>query len=95
MSKRTGGKMREVTINLNDYVRVKLTEAGVQKLREIHEQLETVAPGIGSFKAPDADAEGRSRFQLWVLMSHLGSSLSLGCDQPMATDLIVESSHEH
>jgi hypothetical protein len=59
-----------VTVNLNCYVYVRLTDAG---------RVDLSSQGID---APIEDPNGYGRWQLWQLMHAFGSRLFLGCHAP-------------
>jgi hypothetical protein len=70
--------IRFVDFNVNETVRVKLTERGLQTLRERHDEIARQYPAFGSFKPPKTDADGWSEFQLWSLMRSLGPHILMG-----------------
>jgi len=79
--------IEQIQFNINDHVRVKLTDLGRQILIKNHIEL------FGSqdkYKAPEEDAEGWSRWQLWELMQELGNSCYNGCNVPFETTIILE-----
>ena len=75
--------------NINDYVKVKLTEKGLRTLKKQHEELKRKAPSIGEYREPKIDREGYTKFQLWDLMSHFGTECSLGLEIPFDTEIII------
>lgn len=77
------------TLNMNDNVKVKLTQTGLKELKRQHEELRTKVPSIGEFKAPPVDEEGYSEFQCWVLFSALGNLMVLGGEPPFEIDVLV------
>ena len=60
--------------NINNKVRVKLTDYGRQALARQHNGLKE-------------DAEGWSEWQLWHLMQELGHLCCLGCQVPFETTI--------
>jgi len=82
--------------NVNDYVRVKLTEAGrlhiLQEHKALYDRLQLPAGDYSPL--PKEDEEGWSTFQLWVLMSRFGSMIEVGVwgdNLPFETEIeIVE-----
>jgi hypothetical protein len=76
--------------NINQYVRVKLTDAGIEELKRQHEELRELVPSIGEFKAKETDEDGMTRFQLWVLMSQLGHMCTQTGPEPFEMDIIFE-----
>ena len=76
--------------NINEKVRVKLTEHGRALHREDHKKLwahlEQKAP---KYTPPKEDAEGWSEWQLWELMQNFGSHIGLGFRTPFETEIEV------
>ncbi len=67
--------------NINNSVRVKLTEKGLKALRESH----------SPHSPPEEDADGWSTWQLWVLMEEIGPHIHGGFGCPIETEIeIVE-----
>lgn len=60
------------TLNINSYVRIKLTPFGIEQLRKKHEEIRKMNPCIGEFIPPEVDTEGYSKMQLWKVMYELG-----------------------
>ncbi len=79
--------------NINDKVRVKLTDHGRACLERNHVEFWA---GIGrpapyAYTPPTEDAEGWSEWQLWSLMHELGPHTSMGLSVPFETTIqIVE-----
>lgn len=72
-------------LNLNDEVKVKLTEAGIKILEDRHNYFlkqfgdrATAIKALGEFKAPKVDENGYSSFQLWELMNIFGQAMYNG-----------------
>jgi hypothetical protein len=63
--------------NINDRVRVKLTEYGKEVDRAEHARIFADRPWVAYRPHPE-DAEGWSTWQLWYLMQTFGSSISFG-----------------
>lgn len=68
--------------NINDYVKVKLTDEGLKILEEQHNELlkkmtPDAAADLGSFVAPEVDEEGYSQIQLYELMYHFGKYMRM------------------
>lgn len=61
--------------NINNTVRVRLTDAGREYHRRIHNELYA---RIFLYRPPEEDADGWSRWQLWSLMQTFGPGVSLG-----------------
>lgn len=62
--------------NINDYVKVKLTEHGKKILKE---------KDINN----SVDENGYTKFQLWDIMNIFGEYCILGCDVPFETEIII------
>lgn len=79
-----------IDFNINDMVRVKLTDLGRQTLWANH--LNTFGSRVIDFpySPPKEDEEGWSRWQLWVLMSDLGGAMRMGADNPFCTQIQFE-----
>lgn len=67
-------RKREFTINLNDYVLVKLTDRGRAILASAH-------------TAIVEDSEGWSEWQLWVLIEAFEGEIHIGMDGPFLPDM--------
>lgn len=83
----------DVKVNINEYVKVKLTELGISILKEKRnkQNKEFEALGLKGFGEyiPDLDEEGYTKFQLWDLMRMFGDSLSNGTEIPFETTVIM------
>lgn len=80
-------KGEEVNFNINDYVRVKLTERGFEILKKDAEEFRRLYPTalLGAYVPPKVDAEGYSKFQLWHLMKEFGPHITMGTVPPFGT----------
>lgn len=76
--------------NMNDEVKVRLTETGIKELKRQHDELQATVPVIGDFKEPSKDEKGYSTYQAWVLFSSLGHLMTMGGDLPFQTDILIE-----
>lgn len=81
--------------NVNNYVRVKLTEEGRQILRDEYAKRAAQHPAdyFGwSYVEPVADQEGYVRFQLWSFMQKFGPHMHLGMKMPFDAEIdIIEA----
>lgn len=77
--------------NINDYVRVKLTEQGRKILAGRQAEYAKRFPGAGALTFPADDADGWSLWQLWDLMHEFGASMYNGCRVPFETSIIIEA----
>ena len=82
--------MKTTEFNINNYVRVRLTETGINTLRDNHDALNGFAHGVlGDFAPPKEDKGGWSRWQLWELMHQLGPSCMNGFNVPFETTIQI------
>lgn len=72
--------------NVNDYVRVKLTNHGRSVLRQQREAL--LKPYGLPVRLPEEDAAGWSTWQLWSLMQELGHTCGNGA--PLTFEPTIE-----
>ena len=77
-------------VNTNAYVKVKLTERGLEIMRERHARLYQGVPLAPDFREPDTDEDGWSRWQLWQLMQEFGPYLSGGMRVPFETEILID-----
>jgi hypothetical protein len=75
--------------NLNQYVKVKLTRAGIAELRRQHEELRSRCGLAGVFKLPAEDRNGMRKFQAHTIISSLGHMLSVCGELPFNSDIIL------
>lgn len=77
-------------LNINHYVKVKLTDHGIECLRKNYDDL--VANGMFpyGFKAPEVDGDGYSRFQMWSLMQDLGPYVRMCGTMPFEIDILID-----
>ena len=77
--------------NINDTVYVKLTNFGKQILKDQHDELNKFGKEVlGEFKPLAEDADGWSKWQLWILMERFGSKFNIGGPLPFETTIKVE-----
>lgn len=81
-------------INMNDYVKVKLTELGIQELKKQHDEMNEHLISRGGMPYEtfqiNKDEEGYTKFQLWKLMSHFGHMMHNGAKQPFEMDIKLD-----
>jgi len=76
--------------NINDNVRVKLTDRGRFLLEKEHyEFYEKYKLAERPYTSPKEDEEGWSTWQLWILMNHLGKYCTMGCEMPFETNIEI------
>lgn len=78
----------QIEINLNETVRVKLTDRGLAIMRANHDELRKRAPSLRPFREPEPDAEGRVAFQLWALFQEFGQHMAMGVPVPFETTIV-------
>lgn len=78
-------------LNINQYVRVKLTDQGRALHRQNHDEFVAQLPKSTSLRytPPTEDAEGWSEWQLWHLMQEFGHHMSMGKLPPFETTIQV------
>lgn len=76
--------------NINHYVKVKLTEKGIEILKEQHNDIQKYALLLPDFEEPQKDDDGYTKFQLWELMLKFGNHLYNGCEVPFHPEIIIE-----
>lgn len=82
---------REVSVNLNSIVKVKLYDVALRHLKSQHEENRIRHPGIfGEFVPPATDDDGYSAMTLWSLMSDLGQLCYCGGDAPFELKMVLE-----
>ena len=83
-----------VSVNLNDFVRIKLNETGLRIHRSNYDELEGRIKSRGGkiydYRAPKTDENGWHRQQLWSVMQDYGKHIYLGCEAPFETTIEVQ-----
>ena len=80
-------------VNANQTVKVKLTDLGVQILRQKHNELHEAikkrnGKGLSPFKLYLND-DGYYETQLWSLMNDFGHVMTMGYEVPFHLDMII------
>lgn len=79
------------SLNLNDYVWVKLTDKGRAMLTELDARWSTLfASSFGRLavaQKQEADFDGWSQWQLWVLIETFGQAIHMGSEPPFETTI--------
>ena len=78
--------------NINNYVKVKLTDRGMAILKRNHEELDKAIRarngiGLETYK-PNIDSEGYYNTQMWSLIEEFGESIGLGRMCAFETNII-------
>lgn len=76
-------------ININDNVRVKLTDTGREVLKKNHNLLNKRTGAHLPYLPPIEDADGWSTWQLWSLMRDFGPHIYNGCRIPFETEIKI------
>jgi hypothetical protein len=69
--------------NINELVRVKLTDAGVAELKRQSDELRVAFPNLSEPRDP-IGADGWYTAQLWVVMNAFGPMITLGAVSPFS-----------
>jgi len=77
------------SFNINDYVKVKLTDYGREKYREFWNKF-----GLKALKLKE-DENGYTSFQMWDLMQVFGSHMRLGGRNCFDLDIVIEEKDLH
>lgn len=90
---------KKVLFNLNDYIFVKLTDLGYQRLADLHNDLMIKLDKDDDFKDAQyyknkADSDGYTKFQAWSFMSDFGSVSGLTMPQYYHLDILFEANVE-
>lgn len=85
----------DFNVNLNDKVKVKLTNYGVSILKEQHDDLNsfikgTGGKGLGDFQL-SLNEDGYYETQLWMLMSKFGHVMEMTNESPFELNVIIEN----
>jgi len=84
-----------IEFNINQTVKVKLTEAGIRELQKQRQELNdgllklNLVSGLGGY-VHEPDEDGYTSFQMWHLMQHLGHLCQLGCEPPFETEILLD-----
>jgi len=80
--------------NINDKVKVKLTDAGKDEIRAQYEDLQLFCTSLRPYQEPVEDDQGYSEWQLWHLMSTFGELMCNGGDLYFDLEIIIPSNGE-
>lgn len=76
--------------NVNDYVRVRLTDLGRKIHRAEFDELNDKFESKMDYTPPNEDKDGWSRWQMHHLMRIFGLELFVGLDVPFEPNIIIE-----
>ena len=82
-----------MTFNINDNVRVRLTEHGRKILKQQYDEAVNRCPALKTFpfESYKSDADGWSEFTIWDLMKRFGTSMGNGWEMPF--DAVIRIDH--
>jgi len=79
---------KSARFNVNNRVRVRLTEAGRRWHRKEHDEFLLANPGVNlTYQAPREDVDGWSTWQLHSLMSTFGDGIHVGGELLFETEM--------
>lgn len=78
-----------ISFNVNDYVKVNLTEDGIAELQKQRDELR--APSLKDVPLFGKDDEGWTKFQLWDLMNCFGHMMYMGGKIPFETTILIDA----
>lgn len=82
------------TFNLNDEVRVKLNQRGIDILRTGHDAMNDLWRGkLGPYRGPKIDQNGYTSFQMWEFMRIFGNTMIMGLDTPFEMNILIPERH--
>jgi len=81
--------VKRIPFNINDQIRVKLTDHGRKIHREQFEELRAFCKKTSEWKyvPPAEDENGWSSWQLWCLIDLFGAHVGMGCQSPFETNI--------
>jgi hypothetical protein len=84
------GEVIALVFNINNYVKVKLTDKGKEIFYHQHDEINDLAgKELIEPHYPEVDVDGYTEFQLWELMRLYGEHLSNGCNLPFETNIVI------
>lgn len=90
-------RVSNVAVNINDYVKVKLNQAGKDiyfhrddETRRAYAERNGYYPACFQPKYPEVDENGYSKFQLWEFMKIYSDYMDLGKALPFDSELIFK-----
>lgn len=81
------------TFNVNELVKVRLKQRGIDILRQKHDELDNRirscgGKGLGPFRV-NIDDDGYTAFQMHDLMRTFGNYMVMGCEPPFDLNVIM------
>lgn len=83
-----------MNFNINDSVKVKLTEIGLNEMKRQHNELNFLIPNLPDFTPRITDDNGYSTFQMHDLMNRFGHMMVAGLQLPFEPDIKLIRSTE-
>lgn len=81
--------------NVNHYVKVKITERGMDILRKKHAEWVNLGVLTSTFTPPKTDADGWSEWQMHDLMHTFGEHMYMGPPAPFETTIQIIGNKDH
>jgi len=81
----------DIQFNINDYVKVRLNDYGIEILKKEHADLKLQIPDLSEFKMPAVDGEGYTKYQTWQLFEHFGKYIEFTSQLPFDTNIIISA----
>lgn len=81
---------RYVEFNMNQTVKVRLNQIGLNELEKQHNELFNSLGKPRKWTPPEVDSAGYAKFQMWSLVSSLGHLISLGDKLPFDLDILLD-----
>jgi hypothetical protein len=79
-----------IEFNINEYVYVKLTDAGMDELKRQYNDLKLKFPTLDELKEPNTDINGFSKWQMHDLMNRFGNMIGPFLPIPFETTIRFE-----
>ena len=83
-----------MNLNINENIKAKLNDTGIQILKSRHSQLVKSTSYDQPFTLPSTDQDGYSIFQLWNFMQIFGPHIHLGSKMPFDATIILPDNHK-
>ena len=84
--------MQLTKFNVNNNVRVKLTDAGRQELKRQSDEFNKAWPGVNIDFSRQEDENGFTRWQMHELMNVFGHMMTMTQKIPFDTEILIEQS---
>jgi hypothetical protein len=84
-------KSMDVKFNINDKVKVRLNDYGIELLKKEHDDLKIKIPDLSEFILPITDCYGYVEYQMWQLFEHFGKFIDFTSKLPFDTEMIIHA----